>query len=90
MTEDSGTVAVALADLRGAVDTGFAKLDGRLDVALQRTDTVERTAEELKRKSEGLEAKIDALEAKLWKFSVAAAIAGTGSATGLWQLLNGG
>lgn len=90
MGEDSGTVAVALADLRGAVDTGFAKLDGRLDVALQRTDTVERTAEELKRKAEALEGKIDALEAKLWKFSLAAAAVGTGSATGLWQLLSGG
>lgn len=90
MNDDTGAVAVALADLRGAVDTGFAKLDGRLDVALQRTDTVERATEELKREIKGLKTLIDALETKLWKFSVAAAVAGTGSATGLWQLLNGG
>lgn len=90
MNDDTGTVAVALADLRGAVDTGFAKLDGRLDVALQRTDTVERTTEELKRRSQFLEDKIDALEAKLWRFSAVAAAVGTGSATGLWQLLKGG
>jgi hypothetical protein len=83
MNDDTGSVAVALAGLQGAVDTGFAKLNGRLDVALQRTDTVEREVSELK-------AKLTAVEAKLWKFSMAAAAVGTGGATGLWQLLNGG
>lgn len=80
MGDEIGSVAVALADLRGAVDTGFAKLDGRLDVALQRTDTVEREVSELK-------AKVSALEGKIWKFSMAAAAIGTGGATGLWQVL---
>lgn len=80
MGDEIGSVAVALADLRGAVDTGFAKLDGRLDVALQRTDTVEREVSELK-------AKVAALEGKIWKFSMAAAAIGTGGATGLWQVL---
>lgn len=83
MNDDSGSVAVALSDLRGAVDTGFAKLDGRLDVALQRTDTVERDLAELK-------TKVSTLEGKLWKFSIAAAAIGTGGATGVWQLLSGG
>ncbi|OEJ24301.1 hypothetical protein AS594_07160 [Streptomyces agglomeratus] len=83
MNDDTGSVAVALADLRGAVDTGFAKLNGRLDVALQRTDTVEREVAELK-------VKLSTLESKVWKWSVAAAAVGTGGATGLWQLLNGG
>lgn len=76
------TVALALAELRGAVDTGFAKLDGRLDMAFQRTDTVERDVAELK-------TRVDALEAKLWRWAVAAAAAGTGGATGVWQLLHG-
>ena len=80
MTDEVGSVAVALADLRGSVDTGFARLNGRLDVALQRTDTVEREISELK-------AKVNALEGKLWKFSMAAAVVGTGGATGVWQLL---
>lgn len=83
MNDDTGSVAVALADLRGAVDTGFAKLNGRLDVALQRTDTVEREVIELK-------AKINSLEAKIWRFSMAAAAVGTGGATGLWQVFHGG
>ena len=80
MNEDSGTVAVALADLRGAVNEGFAKLDGRLDVALTRTDSVERELRELK-------SRVSALEAKLWKFSMAAAAMGTAGATGVWQLM---
>jgi hypothetical protein len=83
MNDDTGTVAVALAGLQGAVDTGFAKLNGRLDVALQRTDTVEREVSELKQK-------LSALESKIWRFSAAAAAVATGGATGLWQLLNGG
>lgn len=83
MNDDTGAVAVALSDLRGAVNEGFAKLDGRLDVALQRTDMIERETHELKRR-------VEMLESKLWKFSIAAAAVGTGGATGLWQLLNGG
>lgn len=80
MNDDAGSVAVALASLQGAVDTGFAKLDGRLDVALQRTDTVERDVRELK-------SKYAQLEAKMWKLSIAAAALGTGGATGVWQLM---
>lgn len=83
MGEDTGAVAIALSDLRGSVDTGFARLNGRLDVSLQRTDTVEREVVELKQR-------MTALEAKLWKFSAMAAAIGTGGATGLWQILNGG
>lgn len=82
MEESAAAVAIALADLRGSVDTGFAKLDGRLDVALQRTDTVERTTQELK-------AKVEALEAKIWRFSLAAAAVGSGGGMGLWQFLHG-
>lgn len=80
MNDDAGSVAVALASLQGAVDTGFAKLDGRLDVALQRTDTVERDVQEVK-------GKLEALRAQMWKLSLAAAALGTGGATGIWQLM---
>ncbi|MFC5799107.1 hypothetical protein [Streptomyces formicae] len=80
MNEDSGTVAVALADLRGAVNEGFAKLDGRLDVALTRTNTVEREIAELK-------GKVSALEAKIWKLSMAAAAVGTAGGAGVFQLM---
>ena len=80
MNDDTGSVAVALAGLQGAVDTGFAKLDGRLDVALQRTDTVERDIRELK-------SKYAQLEAKMWKLAMGAAVLGGGGATGVWQVM---
>ena len=78
--DDTGSVAVALAGLKGSVDTGFAILNGRLDVALQRTDTAERDISDLKRK-------VAQLEAKMWKLSFAAAAIGGGGATGAWQLM---
>lgn len=80
---DEGGIAVALSDLRGAVNEGFAKLDGRLDMALQRTDMIERETMELKRR-------VEQLEGKVWKFSIAAAALGTGGATGIIQLIQGG
>lgn len=81
MGDDTGGLVVALAELKGSVDTGFAKLDGRLDVALQRQDTVEREIRELKKR-------VSTLEAKVWKFSMAAAAVGTAGATGVWQLIH--
>ena len=79
--EDStGSIAVALASLKGSVDTGFAKLDGRLDVTLERQIGAERAIEELKRK-------FVLLEAKMWKLSMMAALLGGGGATGAYQLI---
>jgi hypothetical protein len=80
VNDETGAVAVALADLRGAVNEGFAKLNGRLDTSLQRTATVEREVGELK-------AKFASLEAKVWKLSMAAAAVGTAGGAGLWQVL---
>jgi hypothetical protein len=80
MNDETGAVAVALADLRGAVNEGFAKLNGRLDTSLQRTATVEREVVELK-------AKFAVLEAKLWKLSLAAAAVGSAGGAGVFQLI---
>jgi hypothetical protein len=82
MNEDSGVspVALALAELRGAVDTGFAKMEGRLEVGSQRTFALEMEIKELKRK-------YSALEAKLWKFSMAAALIGGAGGAGAYQLV---
>ncbi|MFD5107138.1 hypothetical protein [Streptomyces cinereoruber] len=78
--DTAGSVAVALASLKGSVDTGFAKLDGRLDVALERQIGTEREIKELKRK-------LVQLETKMWKLSLTAALIGGGGATGAWQLM---
>jgi hypothetical protein len=78
--DDTGSIAVALAGLKGAVDTGFATINGQLNVALERQNGAEREIKELKRK-------VAQLEAKMWKLAMAAAAVGTGGATGLWQLM---
>lgn len=80
MGEDTGAVAVALADLRGSVDTGFAKLNGRLDVALTRTGAAERKLDDLERR-------VTAVEAKVWRIAAIASAVGAGGASGIWQLV---
>ena len=97
MAETEIGVAVALEALRGAVNTGFARLDGQLAVALQRTDVVERDIngvkedissleEELKGQIGALDARMGPTEKKIWIASGFAAAFGAGGAS-LWQLL---
>lgn len=80
MGEDPGAVAVALADLRGTMAEGFAKLNGRLDVTLQRTGAAELEIAELKKR-------VTTVEAKLWRMGAAAAAVGAGGASGIWHLM---
>ena len=81
MNDDTaGGIAIALAGLKGSVDTGFAKMNGRLDVALQRQETADREIKDLKRK-------LAQLEAKMYKLAVTAALIGGGGATGAFQLI---
>ncbi|EPD95367.1 MULTISPECIES: hypothetical protein [Streptomyces] len=42
---EEATVAVELEHLRGVTEAGFARLSGRLDVVLERTDHVDGPAE---------------------------------------------
>lgn len=86
-SDDTHSIAVALASLKGSVDTGFAKLDGRLDVALERQIGTEKEIKELKKEVEGIKGKLTQLEAKVWKLSTLAALVGGGSATGAYQLM---
>ncbi|MFZ3569407.1 hypothetical protein ACNYS0_20875 [Streptomyces sp. BH034] len=64
---ESTQVAVELERLRGAVDTGFATLNGRLDVALQRTDQTEKDISDL-------EQRLSALERARWPLPSVAAL----------------
>ncbi|MEV4438531.1 hypothetical protein AB0K09_05830 [Streptomyces sp. NPDC049577] len=78
---DQATVAVELERLRGAVDTGFATLNGRLDVSLQRTSAVESDIAELERR-------IAALERARWPLpSLAAVVAVIGLLVSVYQTL---
>jgi hypothetical protein len=75
-----GHIALALANLEGAVNTGFATVNGQLNVALEKQYTTDREIKDLKRK-------LAQIEAKMWKLSLVAAALGTGGATGVVQLI---
>lgn len=77
--QESTQVAVELERLRGAVDTGFATLNGRLDTSLQRTTQVEKDVSEL-------EIRVTALEKARWPLpSIAALVAVAGLVLSLIQ-----
>jgi hypothetical protein len=78
---EQAVVAVELERLRGAVDTGFATLNGRLDVALQRTATTESDIIELR-------ADVEALKRNRWPLPALAAVCGVaGTVTSVFALL---
>ncbi|MEU3269009.1 hypothetical protein [Streptomyces bacillaris] len=79
--QESTQVAVELERLRGAVDTGFATLNGRLDTSLQRTTQVEKEVGEL-------EARVTVLERARWPLPTIGVLAGVGgTVTALIALL---
>ncbi|MFE4336082.1 hypothetical protein ACFRQM_44020 [Streptomyces sp. NPDC056831] len=73
-------VAVELAEMRGEIRTGFAELNGRLDLALQRTAATESDID-------ALQDRVAALERARWPLPSIAAVTGVaGAATGLVAL----
>ncbi|MFF4661934.1 hypothetical protein [Streptomyces sp. NPDC001282] len=80
MTPHSGDrVAVELAEMRGEIRTGFAALNGRLDLALQRTEQMESDVA-------ALEERVASLERARWPLPSLAALVGVISlAVALWQ-----
>jgi hypothetical protein len=75
------TVAVELERLRGAVDTGFATLNGRLDTALQRTSQAEKDIGEL-------ETRVTSLERARWPLPAVGALTGiAGTVTAVLALI---
>lgn len=76
---ESVAVAVELERLRGAVDTGFATLNGRLDVALQRTSNAESDIADLR-------ADVEALKRARWPLpSLAALVSVSALGITVWQ-----
>ncbi len=74
-------MAVELERLRGAVDTGFATLNGRLDTALQRTTQAEKDISEL-------QGRVSALERARWPLPSLGVLTGlAGAATGALALI---
>jgi hypothetical protein len=62
-----GEVALALAELRKALDVGFARIDGQLALLVQRSDQADKALEEL-------EARVNALEKTRWPLSAVAVL----------------
>ncbi|MFE1773767.1 hypothetical protein [Streptomyces sp. NPDC059008] len=82
MTEpDPHDVALELERLRTAVETGFARIDGRLDLLAQRDDQTDKTLDDH-------EQRLTALERARWPLpSIAVAIGGAGCVLSTWQLI---
>lgn len=82
MTEPDATdVALELAQLRGAVNAGFARLDGRLDLLDQRHDQTDKTLDEH-------DDRLDAIERRQWPLASVAALVGVAALTlSAWQYI---
>jgi len=101
-SEDTA-VAVELAQMRGAIDTGFATLNGRLDTALQRTAQTEKDLAQAEQRMTGditalesrtsqelnkLDTRVATLERARWPLpSLAAVVALGGLGLSLWTAL---
>lgn len=90
-TGDPAAVAVALAELRGTMETGFARVDGQLALLVQRGDQNERRLDDLDRRLDAVErgetprqqhdeARLSALEAGRWPVRTIGALSGVAAA----------
>lgn len=61
-TSDPAAVAVALAELKGAMETGFATINGSLQLLAQRGDQSDRRLEVAEQRMEAVEARLDTIE----------------------------
>ncbi|WP_431770877.1 hypothetical protein [Streptomyces cucumeris] len=67
-TVPEGQVALALAELRSALEVGFARMDGQLALLVQRSDQTDKAVEEL-------EERVAALEKTRWPLPTVAVLA---------------
>lgn len=86
-TSDPAAVAVALAELRGTMETGFANLDGKMALLAQRGDQTDRQLTDHEARLNVIErgeteqqrrtaARLDALEASRWPWKTIGAMSG--------------
>lgn len=84
MTEptDTTAIAVALAEMRGTMETGFATVNGSLALLAQRNDQGDRRLDDH-------EQRLDALERHRWPLPSLAALTGVGAlALSAYQLMH--
>ncbi|MFD5738554.1 hypothetical protein ACFXJM_11390 [Streptomyces massasporeus] len=65
-----GQVALALAELRQALEVGFARIDGQLALLVQRSDQTDKALEDL-------EERVSALEKTRWPLPTVAVLTST-------------
>ncbi|MFB1044176.1 hypothetical protein [Streptomyces chrestomyceticus] len=68
MAVPEGQVALALAELRQALEVGFARIDGQLALLVQRSDQTDKALEDL-------EERVSALEKTRWPLPTVAVLA---------------
>lgn len=61
-TSDPAAVAVALAELKGTMETGFATINGSLQLLAQRGDQSDRRLDTVETRQAAAEARLSALE----------------------------
>ncbi|ARF56008.1 hypothetical protein [Streptomyces gilvosporeus] len=77
---DPTDIALELAELRGSVEAGFARLDGRFDLLAQRHDQTDRRLAEH-------DNRLDQAEQRRWPLpSVAALVALAALALSAWEI----
>ncbi|AIA03438.1 hypothetical protein ACFCXR_15300 [Streptomyces noursei] len=75
-------LALALAELRSALEVGLAKIDGQLAVLVQRSDQTERSLDDL-------EQRVSALERARWPVPALTVIVSViGAAVGVYGVLH--
>ncbi|WP_019548480.1 hypothetical protein [Streptomyces sulphureus] len=83
MSTPDPSVAVELERLRGVTEAGFARLDGRLDVVLQRTDRAEQDVRQLREDHDKdiaeLRTAVEELRRGRWPLPSIAALSGVGA-----------
>lgn len=88
MNPTEGTaVAVELAQMRGTIDTGLAKVDGKLEVLMQRDKYTEQRITAQEKAHATLVTRVAGLESARWPLPTIGALAGlAGVATALFAL----
>lgn len=85
---ETGQIAVELEKMRGAVDTGLARVDGKLGVLVERGQHTDQRLSAAEAAAAALAARVTALERRVWTASGAAAA--LGAAGGFLATMLGG
>ena len=85
---ESPSVAVELERMRGTFEAGLIKVDGKLDVLVERTSHTDRRLNAAESAAAALTARVAGLERRVWAASGAAAVIGVGGGY-LFAMLGG-